>query len=298
MLEEVTRLLNLEKHLPSYKNCVTVACLKVIRKLQKCGHLPSTPKLYRSYAAYGQYIDVRVAAMECLVDFVKVDGEFEDLMHLLDLLSHDPDSMAKHKLARLLIDNPPFSKSHRNRKLERAELVDLIWHNMKYAFLLNNESNVLTIVSISSSAASNNAQVRCDFVDLYFSLFGTKEPLCLSKNELPLSSSLPRVPKIPKLTEVKRSASPLDNPPPPRPPPVTLVEEPAEYEDNFNPEPEIIKNPVEIKEEPVETARVFLFICNNVVSSLFTFVFIFNRLMIKEMHQRSIQIIDCLKPSE
>lgn len=108
--------------------------MKVIRKLQKYGHLPSTPKLYRSYAAYGQYIDVRIAAMECLVDFVKVDGEYEDLKHLLDLLCKDPDAMAQHKLARLLIDNPPFSKSHRNRKLERVELVEQIWHNMKYVF--------------------------------------------------------------------------------------------------------------------------------------------------------------------
>lgn len=105
--------------------------MKVIRKLQKCGHLPSSPKLYRSYAAYGQYIDVRVAAMECLVDFVKVDGECEDLEHLLDLLENDPDSMARYKLARQLIDNPPFSRSHRNSKLNRADLVERIWNNQK-----------------------------------------------------------------------------------------------------------------------------------------------------------------------
>lgn len=69
--------------------------------------------------------------MECLVDFVKVDGEYEDLKHLLDLLSNDPDAMARHKLARLLIDNPPFTKTHRNRKLERQDLVEQIWQNMK-----------------------------------------------------------------------------------------------------------------------------------------------------------------------
>lgn len=131
VLEEVTRLLNLEKHLPSYKYCVTVSCLKVIRKLQKCGHLPSTPKLYRSYATYGQYIDVRIAAMECLVDFVKVDGEYEDLKHLLDLLCNDPDLMARHRLARLMIDNPPFTATSRNMKLERKDLVEQIWMNMK-----------------------------------------------------------------------------------------------------------------------------------------------------------------------
>lgn len=129
-MEEVTRLLNLEKQLPSYKYSVTVSCLKVLRKLQKCGHLPASPKIYRSYAAYGQYIDVRIAAMECLVDFVKVDGRWEDLLHLMDLLETDPDPMARHALARLLIDNPPFQKAHRH-KLDREELVERIWGNMK-----------------------------------------------------------------------------------------------------------------------------------------------------------------------
>lgn len=131
VLEEVTRLLNLEKHLPSYKYCVTVSCLKVIRKLQKCGHLPSNPKLYRSYAAYGQYIDVRIAAMECLVDFVRVDGEWDDLEHLLEILTSDPDAMARHKLARLLIDNPPFTRQRRNPKLDKDELIEKLWLYMK-----------------------------------------------------------------------------------------------------------------------------------------------------------------------
>lgn len=131
MLEEVTRLLNLEKQLPSYKYTVTVSCLKVIRKLQKCGHLPSSPLLYRSYAAYGQYIDVRLAAMDCLVDFVKVDGEWDDLDHLLGLLESDPDKAARHRLARLLIDNPPFSPNRKNPKLDREELTERLWQQMK-----------------------------------------------------------------------------------------------------------------------------------------------------------------------
>ncbi|KAJ8890500.1 hypothetical protein PR048_010009 [Dryococelus australis] len=56
VLEEVTRCLNLEKLLPCYKYTVTVTCLKAIRKLQKFGHLPSNPSLFKSYAAYGQFI--------------------------------------------------------------------------------------------------------------------------------------------------------------------------------------------------------------------------------------------------
>lgn len=130
VLEEVTRMLNLEKQLPSYKYTVTVSCLKVLRKLQKCGHLPSSSKIYRSYAQYGQYIDVRVAAMECLVDFVKVDGRWEDLEHLLDLWDSEVDPRARHALARLLIENPPFDRSVRH-KLDREELVERIWNNMK-----------------------------------------------------------------------------------------------------------------------------------------------------------------------
>lgn len=130
VLEEVTRLLNLEKHLPSYKYMVSVSCLKVIRKLQKCGHLPSLPKIYRCYAAYGQYLDLRIAAMECLVDFVKVDGIWEDLDHLITLLETDPDPAARHALAQLLIDNPPFTRESRSR-LDRPELVERLWKNMK-----------------------------------------------------------------------------------------------------------------------------------------------------------------------
>lgn len=107
-----------------------MSCLKVIRKLQKFGHLPSSSKIYRSYAAYGQYIDVRIAAMECLVDFVKVDGRWADLEHLLDLLETDPDPMARYSLAELLINNPPFERSQ-NHKLNKEELVERIWGNMK-----------------------------------------------------------------------------------------------------------------------------------------------------------------------
>lgn len=160
--------MNLEKHLPSYKYSVSVSCLKVIRKLQKCGHLPPTSKIYRSYAAYGQYIDVRLAAMECLVDFVKVDGRWEDLEHLLDLLENDPDPMARHSLARLLIENPPFEKGQRHR-LDRENLVERIWQNM-------------------NSALSHDTRLRCDMVDFYYSLYGTKRPLCLPSTNSELSA--------------------------------------------------------------------------------------------------------------
>lgn len=56
VLDEISRYLNLEKLLPSYKYTVTLSCLRAIRKLQKMGHLPSNPGLFKDYAAYGEAI--------------------------------------------------------------------------------------------------------------------------------------------------------------------------------------------------------------------------------------------------
>lgn len=162
MLDEVTRLLNMEKHLPSYKYMVSVSCLKVIRKLQKFGHLPSLPHIYRSYAEYGIYLDLRIAAMECLVDFVKVDGRSEDLEHLITLLETDPDPAARHALAQLLIDNPPFTRESRSR-LDKPNLVDRLW--------------------FSINRLPYDTKLRCDIVDLYYALYGTKRPNCLQAGE-------------------------------------------------------------------------------------------------------------------
>lgn len=56
VLEEVTRCLNLEKLLPSYKLTVTVSCLKAIRTLQKLCHLPNNPAVFKSYSSYGNFV--------------------------------------------------------------------------------------------------------------------------------------------------------------------------------------------------------------------------------------------------
>lgn len=56
ILEEITQHLNLEKRLQTYKYPITIACLKAIRKLQKFGHLPNNPNIFRSYSSYGNFI--------------------------------------------------------------------------------------------------------------------------------------------------------------------------------------------------------------------------------------------------
>lgn len=47
------------------------SCLRAIRQLQKNGHIPSDPSLFKSYAQYGHFIDIRVAALDALVDYTR-----------------------------------------------------------------------------------------------------------------------------------------------------------------------------------------------------------------------------------
>lgn len=39
--------------------------------LQKNGHIPSDPSLFKAYAEYGHFVDVRVSALEALVDYTR-----------------------------------------------------------------------------------------------------------------------------------------------------------------------------------------------------------------------------------
>jgi hypothetical protein len=48
--------------------------------LQKNGHVPSDPALFKSYAEYGHFVDIRIAALEAVVDYTKGD--------LLDVDAH------------------------------------------------------------------------------------------------------------------------------------------------------------------------------------------------------------------
>lgn len=191
ILEEITRLLNLEKALPCYKYTITVECLKAIRKLQKFGHLPSKPTLFKSYAQFGHYIDVRLAALECLVDFVRADGKFDDLSYVLDLLENDPDSGLRHKLCQILLKSPPFKRAYKSR-LDSPLLVEKIWTNI-------------------NGMLSHDTRHRCDLVDLYYTLYGTKRPLCLPLTELSGLMNLTR-PDIKKIKTAIPKLARADNP--------------------------------------------------------------------------------------
>jgi len=109
---------------------VTGACLKAIRKLQKTGHLPSKPDLFKEYSGYGQFIDVRLAALECLADYVAIEGNFADISHVMELVENDPAPYVRHYAARLLVEHPPFPRARHHRN-DREELVRRLWKLMK-----------------------------------------------------------------------------------------------------------------------------------------------------------------------
>jgi len=164
VLEEITRYLNLEKLLPCYRYTVTTACLKAIRKLQKTGHLPPNPGLFKDYAKPGQFEDTRVAALECLVDYVKLEGKYDDLCFLLDLIERDPVPSIRHKAVRLLIKTPPFEKGRHHRN-DNYKLVERLW-------------------GLINSQFWYDSRLRCDIVDLYYTLYGRRRPASLPVPEL------------------------------------------------------------------------------------------------------------------
>ncbi|CAB3360242.1 Hypothetical predicted protein [Cloeon dipterum] len=162
VVEEITRCLNLEKLLPCYKMQVTVACLGAIRKLQKFGHIPSSPAIFRSYSSYGQCQDVRLAGLRALIDYQRVDGTAEDLEFLLDIAENDQEPRIRHEVVRMLIDTPPFELAS-GSSVDAPALASRLWNNINQNLHFD-------------------SKLRCDFVDLYYALYGMRRPLCYTEN--------------------------------------------------------------------------------------------------------------------
>lgn len=141
----------MEKRLQTYKYPITITCLKAIRKLQKFGHLPNNPNIFRSYSSYGNFIglnligvfinytyfntffflDVRLCALEALVDFTCLDGRWDDLKYLIDIADSDPDPKVRNELVRMLCKNPPFTPKKPNNRLNNEYLSHHLWKLIK-----------------------------------------------------------------------------------------------------------------------------------------------------------------------
>ncbi|KAH9284794.1 Transcription initiation factor TFIID subunit 2 [Echinococcus granulosus] len=166
VVEEVARCLNRDAQIPSYKRMVTVACLLAIRRLQRFGFLPVDPKLFYKAAASGHYTDVRLAAIECLVDYVRGERDQTALEWLFDQIIEQKGtteasySRLRYETVRLLTETPPFARGETGSRLDTPQLVDRIW-------------------SLMNHGCAGDSRLRCALTDLYFSLYGNRRPSCL-----------------------------------------------------------------------------------------------------------------------
>ncbi|XP_046847633.1 transcription initiation factor TFIID subunit 2-like [Xenia sp. Carnegie-2017] len=158
VLSEITKYLNLEKLLPSYKYVVTSSCLKGLRFLQINAHIPSDPDVFQYYSKYGHFEDVRLTAIECLADIIQADSNEDVLGYLLNLAEIDPSSFIRHFIIQKLTENPPFTKKS-NSRLDTLYLVNKLW--------------------TAASKSSFDTRLRCDYMDLYNTLWGRVSPGCV-----------------------------------------------------------------------------------------------------------------------
>ncbi|XP_068202285.1 transcription initiation factor TFIID subunit 2 isoform X2 [Palaemon carinicauda] len=177
ILNEITRFLNLEKMLPCYKLRVTVGCLKAIRVIQKNGHLPPKSDIFKSYAAYPQFFDVRVTAIDQIVDFLPAHGTHDDMDFLLKLVESDPVPRIRYLTLRALAKNPPFAMGQSHR-LDTEFLVERLWRLM-------------------NSGLYYDSRTRCAIMDLYYALYGRRRPTCIPPSEPALVLNLRKPPYPP-----------------------------------------------------------------------------------------------------
>lgn len=77
-------------------------------------------------------IEVRLCALEALVDFTGLDGKWTDLEFLLDIAKDDPDPGVRAALVHMLCNMPPFHAHSSNRhRLDKEELVHRLWNIFK-----------------------------------------------------------------------------------------------------------------------------------------------------------------------
>ncbi|ESO05362.1 hypothetical protein HELRODRAFT_191453 [Helobdella robusta] len=150
ILEEITRALNMEKLLPSYKLTVTVSCLKALRRLQKFGHMPVDSCPFKSYAVEGNFIDVRLAAVESLVDYTTYEADYSLLNWIIELIESDPDHYLRFRTISMMIECPPFTST--DSPLNTESVREKLW-------------------TLLNCRLSHDCRLRCAALDLYKTLY-------------------------------------------------------------------------------------------------------------------------------
>ncbi|CAL8072152.1 unnamed protein product [Calicophoron daubneyi] len=167
VVEEVAHYLNLDTQIQSFKGTVTVACLTAVRRLQRLGFLPVDPSLFYHYAGPGIFYDVRLAALEALVDYVRgerdqsvLDWVFDEIVERDSGNADGPDARLRFETVQLLARMPPFQRGEAGSRLDTTQLVERLWTLMNYG-------------------CAADSRLRCAVADLYHILYGTRRPTCL-----------------------------------------------------------------------------------------------------------------------
>ena len=86
---------------------------EAVRTLQKQQHIPAASQIFNRFSSHGHFSDVRIAAISCLADFVKVEKStaLTDFERLLRIAARDPESLIRYKTLRIMIKNQPFRKT-------------------------------------------------------------------------------------------------------------------------------------------------------------------------------------------
>lgn len=79
-------------------------------------------------------LDVRVTALEALVEVVKADSRMTDWEFLLEIIENDPEPRVRHELLTLLASNPPFERG-RGSRLDIIPVMERLWKLMKYLLI-------------------------------------------------------------------------------------------------------------------------------------------------------------------
>lgn len=89
-----------------------------------------------TFTSLHKFSEVRLCALEALVDYTVVDGKWSDFEYLLDTVEEDPDPGVRLALIRMLCQNPPFQRPSNKQLIEIGkarwqELVHRLWKLFK-----------------------------------------------------------------------------------------------------------------------------------------------------------------------
>ncbi|KAI9597798.1 hypothetical protein BDF19DRAFT_420676 [Syncephalis fuscata] len=88
-IKEMERHRSLDAYLPSFHNAVTVSYIQAMLKLTRAGYNELDPKLLIGYSRYGNFIDIRMAAISAL-SILAVDHRYALLNYILAISNGDP----------------------------------------------------------------------------------------------------------------------------------------------------------------------------------------------------------------